>query len=81
MNKLKSLAVSIALMSVLAGAASGSETSPPTCEPGQTNTPPCVAQPLNDDSTVPGETLAPSARPVVDVTDITEAVMWAMSLF
>jgi hypothetical protein len=30
---------------------------------------------------VPGETLAPPALPVVEVTDITEAVMWALSLF
>lgn len=81
MEKLKRLAVSIALMSVVAGAAFGGETNSPPCEPGQTGTPPCASQSLNDDSAGPGETLPPPALPAVDVTDITEAVFWALSLF
>jgi hypothetical protein len=81
MEKLKRLAVSIALVSVLAGAAFGGETNSPPCEPGQTGTPPCAAQSVNDDSADLGETLTPPAQSMVDVTDITEAVLWALSLF
>jgi hypothetical protein len=81
MEKLKRLAVSIALVSVLAGAAFGGETNSPPCEPGQTGTPPCPAQSVSDDSTDPGEIQSPPALPTVDVTDISEAVLWALSLF
>ena len=30
---------------------------------------------------VPGQTCTPPALPVVDVTDIAETVLWALSLF
>ena len=81
MNKLRRLAVAIALTSVFALTAFGGETNSPPCEPGQTNSPACAAQSANDDSADPGETSGPPAVPAVDVTDITEAVMWALSLF
>jgi hypothetical protein len=81
MNKLKKLAVSFTLMSVLAVTTFAGETPTPPCVPGETHTPPCPAQSVNDDLAVPGETSGPPAQPVVDVTDITEAVMWALSLF
>ena len=88
MNKLKKLAVSFTLTCVLAGTAfadcavPGETSTPPcACAPGETSGPPCAAQSPNDDSTDLGETLAPPAQPAVDVTDITETVMWALSLF
>jgi hypothetical protein len=81
MNKLRRLAVAIALTSVFAVAAFGGETNSTPCEPGQTNSPPCAAQSVSDDSADLGETLIPSALPAVDVTDITEAVLWLLLLF
>jgi len=90
MNKLKKLAVSFTLTCVLAVTAFADcapavpgqiPTSPCVCAPGETAAPPCAAQSTNDDSPVLGETSGPPALPVADVTDITEAVMWALSLF
>jgi len=82
MEKLKRLTLSLTLVSVIAVSAFAGETGTPPCtDPGQTSSPPCVAQPLNDDSADPGETLAPPALPAVDITDITATVMWALSLF
>jgi hypothetical protein len=68
-------------MSVLAVSAFGGETASPPCVPGETATPPCSSQSVNDDPLVPGETLTAPTLPTVDVTDITETVMWALSLF
>jgi hypothetical protein len=81
MNHLKRLGLTFALMSVLAVAAFADETGTPPCVPGETHGPPCTAQPLDDDSTDPGQTSSPTALPGVDVTDITEVVLWALSLF
>ena len=82
MNHLKRLGLTFTLMSVLAVTAFAGETETPPCaNPGQTSSPPCAAQSVNDDSPVPGETLAPPALPAVDVSDITAAVLWALSLF
>lgn len=81
MNHLKRLGLIFTLMSVLAVAAFAGETPSPPCVPGETNTPPCAAQSVNDDPVIPGETAAPPALPAVDITDITGAVMWALSLF
>jgi hypothetical protein len=81
MNKLGRLGLSFTLVAVLATAVFAGETPSPPCVPGETLAPPCTAQPLNDDSTDPGETLTPPAAPTVDVTDISEAVLWALSLF
>lgn len=81
MEKLKRLAVSFALMSVLAVAAFAGETNCPPCVPGETQGPPCTVQPLSDDSAAPGETSGPPTTPAVDITDIAETVMWALSLF
>lgn len=81
MTHWRRLFLSFTLICVLTGAALGDGTPPPACIPGETNTPPCPAQPLNDDPADPGETAAPPALPTVDVTDITDAVMWALSLF
>lgn len=81
MKYLKRLTLSFTFICVLAVAAFAGETGSPPCVPGETLAPPCVAQPLNDDSAGPGETLTPPALPAVDVTDISEAVLWALSLF
>lgn len=90
MTKLKRLAVSFTLMCVLAAAAFADcepplpgqiPSGPCVCAPGETSGPPCAAQTMNDAPEVPGETLAPPALPVVNVTDLTETVMWALSLF
>ncbi|MFY9619390.1 MAG: hypothetical protein WAM70_18040 [Pyrinomonadaceae bacterium] len=81
MNKLKGLAVSFALMSVLAVTTFAGETPTPPCAPGETSGPPCAAQPMNDDAPVLGETAAPPALPVVYVTDIAETMLWSLLLF
>lgn len=81
MQHLKRLTLAFTLMSILATAAFAGETETPPCaNPGQTNSPPCAPQSVNDDSAVPGETHSPPVVPAVDVTDITETVMWALSL-
>ena len=81
MKYLRKLPLSLTLICVLAAAAFAGETGSPPCAPGETGSPPCPAQSVSDDSTDPGETLAPPVLPVVNVTDLTEAVMWALSLF
>lgn len=81
MEKLKKLALSLTLMSVLTASAVAGGTQSPPCAPGETATPPCVAQSVTDASAVPGETHSPPALPVVDMTDISEAVFWALLLF
>ena len=80
MKHLKRLALSFILMSALSIAALAGETESPPCAPGELQSPPCPGQ-SNDASSLPGELLTPPAAPVVDVTDLTEAVMWALSLF
>jgi hypothetical protein len=81
MKYLRKLSLCLTLICILAAAVFAEETGTPPCAPGETSTPPCTAQPLNDDSADPGETSGPPALPAVDVTDITEAVLWALSLF
>jgi hypothetical protein len=81
MNHLKRLVLAFTLMSILALTAFAGETEGPPCVPGETHSPPCTTQPLTDDSADPGETPTPPALPAVDVTDISEAVLWALSLF
>jgi hypothetical protein len=81
MNKLGRLGLSFTLVAVLATAVFAGETPSPPCVPGETLAPPCSSQPLTDDSADPGETSGPPALPTVDVTDITEVVLWALSLF
>jgi hypothetical protein len=81
MKNLKRLGLSLTLIAVLATAVFAGETPSPPYVCGETSSPPCTAQPLNDDSADPGEILTPPALPTVDVTDISEAVLWALSLF
>ena len=80
MKHLKRLALSLTLMSALSVAAFAEPASPP-CAPGETSTPPCPAQSVNDEPVDPGQPDTPLAQPVVNVNDLTEAVMWALSLF
>lgn len=81
MKNLKRLALSFALMSALSATGFAGETASPPCVPGEVQSPPCIAQSVNDESAVLGETNSPPAEPMIDVTDITEAVLWALSLF
>ena len=88
MNHLKRLGLAFTLMSVLALTAFAGETEGPPCVPGQTNSPPCSSQPVNDDSSAPRETLidlgqtgTPPASDGVDLVDIVNATLWALSLF
>lgn len=85
MKSVKTLTLAFTLLFVLATASFAGETNcppePPPCVPGETQGPPCTAQPLNDDSADPSELLTPPALPTVDVSDISEAVLWALSLF
>lgn len=84
MKTLKTLILASTLVFLLATASFAGETSCPPlppCAPGELSSPPCPGQSVNDVSSLPGETLSPPAAPVVDVTDLTEAVMWALSLF
>ena len=80
MNHLTRLSLTFILMFVLSAAAFGEPLTPP-CAPGQTESPPCSSQSVSDEPVVPGQTNTPSAEPVVNVTDLTETVMWALSLF
>ena len=84
MKYFKTLTLAFTLMFVLATAAFAGETSSPPlppCPPGETQGPPCVAQSVNDESPVLGETTVPSALDAVDVTDIAETLLWALLLF
>lgn len=80
MKHLKRLALSLTLMSALSVAAFAEPASPP-CAPGETSTPPCPAQSVNDEPLVPGQTSTPPALPVVSVTDMAETMLWALLLF
>jgi hypothetical protein len=79
MEKLKRLALSFTLMSVVAVATLAGDTNSPPCTPGETSGPPC-SQAVTDSSTDPGETNAPPSN-AVDLTTIAEAVQLALSLF
>ena len=81
MKNLTKLGLSLTLMSVLSVTSFADETPLPPCVPGQTNSPPCSSQSVSNDSADPSELLTPPALPAVDVTDLTETVMWALSLF
>lgn len=88
MKHFKRPVLSLMLMCVLAGAAFAD----PSCaNPGQTNAPPCSSQSVSDDSIDPGQTSSPPALPgqtetppasnTVDLVDIVNATLWALSLF
>ncbi len=81
MTNLKRLALSFTLMSVLAVGAFAGETNSPPCVPGETQGPPCASQSINDDSEALGQTETPPASETVELTDIAEAVFWALTLF
>jgi hypothetical protein len=93
MKYLSRLSLSLIFICILSAAGFAGETGTPPCTPGetgtppcacatgQTNTPPCSSQSVIDAPVVPGETLSPPAAPAVDITAITEAVIWALSLF
>lgn len=81
MKHLKRLVLSFTLMLALSAASFAGETASPPCNPGETASPPCVAQSVNDESTVPGDTTSTSSPSLVDVTDITEALLWSLLLF
>ena len=81
MKNLKRLGLSFTLTAVLSTAVFAGETNSPPCVPGETATPPCTVQPMTDDSADPGEIQSPPALRAGDVTDISEAVLWALSLF
>jgi hypothetical protein len=81
MKYFKTLTLAFTMIFVLATAAVGGETQSPPCVPGETQGPPCTVQTVTDESEVPGETSSPPAEPLVDVTDITEALLWSLLLF
>ena len=81
MKHLKRLALSFILMSALSVAAFAGETESPPCVRGETNSPPCPAQSVIEDPLVLDETNSPTPVTVVDVTDLTQAVLFALSLF
>jgi hypothetical protein len=81
MKNLKRLALSLMLTAVLSTAVFAGETQTPPCNPGETNSPPCVVQSVEDESGAPAETTSPMPLPLVDVTDITEALLWSLLLF
>lgn len=81
MKYVRKLSLYLTLICVLAAAAFAEETTTPTCVPGETLSPPCAAQTVNDDLVVPGQTESPPVQPVVTVTDIAETVLWSLLLF
>ena len=80
MDYLKRLSLTFILMFVISATAFA-ETLTPPCAPGQTESPPCSSQSVNDDTVDPGQINTSPAEPTVDVTDISEVVLWALSLF
>jgi hypothetical protein len=81
MEKLKRLALSVALMSVLAASAFAGETPAPPCAPGETQGPPCTSQSVTNDSTAPGEMPTPPASESLKLIDLAEQVVWSLLLF
>lgn len=93
MKHLKKIFLSLTLICALTAAVFAGETGTPPCAPGETGTPPCACAPgetssppcptqsVNDDPVVLGETSTLPSLPAVDMTDISEAVLWALSLF
>jgi hypothetical protein len=81
MTNLKKLGLSFTLMSVLSVTSFAGETLTPPCEPGQTNSPPCVSLSVSDDPTAPGQTESPPASDTVDLIGLVEAALWSLSLF
>lgn len=79
MKHVKTLILAFALMFVLATSAFAGETNSPPCVPGETHSPPCPSQSVIEEPAIADETQTP--LPLVDATDITEAVLWALSLF
>jgi len=81
MTKLKRLAFSFTIMSVLAVGTFAGEM-PCPCAPGETNAPPCSSAPVsNNNSAAPGETNSPPAAKAVDVIDVAEVALWMLLLF
>lgn len=70
MNRLKSLVATSLLTIVFAVAAGGQQ---PTCNPGETNTPPCPSVPvtLDDGGALPVETLNPAVSSI-DIVSLVE---------
>jgi len=86
MKDLRNLSLCLTLICALAAAVFAGETGTPPCAPGELQGPPCPAQSVNDDSTpddsmTAGQANTPPSSEAVDVVDIAEAVMWALSLF
>jgi hypothetical protein len=77
MMYLRRVALSSALISVLAIAALAGETgSPPApCVPGETGSPPCSSQSINDGATNQGQTETPPASNAVDLVAIAETAL------
>jgi hypothetical protein len=80
MKHLKTLALSFTLILALSVTGFAGETASPPCNPGETASPPCVVQSVEEESAL-GETNSPPAEPLVDVTYITEALLWSLLLF
>jgi hypothetical protein len=80
MNHLKRLTVSLTLTFVLAVSVFAGETNTPPCTPGETNTPPCTSQSSSDEAPILGETNTQPSSDVIDLVDIGEAVLWALTL-
>jgi hypothetical protein len=93
MKTLKSIGLSLTLITLLSTAVFAGETpSPPyvcgetatppcACAPGETSGPPCASQSVYDVSAVPGETHTPPALSEVAVTDLAETLLWSLLLF
>ena len=84
MKNLKRLTLSFALVCALVTTTLAGETNCPPlppCVPGETQSPPCQAQSVDDESAALAETSTPSAEPVLDVTDIAETLLWSLLLF
>ena len=83
MKTITCIGLALTLSLVLTTAVFAGETPTPPCVPGETSSPPCPTQSVTEDpdAVVLGETETSPALPAVDITDISEAVLWALSLF
>jgi hypothetical protein len=77
MNNLKTLVVTLCLMSLLAVTAFAGETAAPPCAPGETAAPPCSSAPATNN---PGEIQSPPAADF-SVVSIFEDALFDLLIF
>lgn len=82
MNHLKRMAASLTLTFVLAiSVFAGEQNNPPSCNPGETNSPPCNGLTWSDESPTLGDINTPPNSETVYFFDLVEAALWTLTVF